>query len=118
MKKILILIFALCSSMIYAQQVQVEPTYELKGDLVAVTTYYEDGAVKEEGFYKDKLLHGEWNMYNKEGNKITRASYEKGQKTGKWLFLNDGTLTEVDYQNNKITNVQKWNNRKNITALN
>ena len=56
MKNILILIFALCSGIIYAQQDQVEPTYELNGDLVAVTTYYEDGAVKEEGFYKDKPL--------------------------------------------------------------
>ena len=118
MKKILFLIFALCSSMIYAQQVQVEPTYELKGDLVAVTTYYEDGAVKEEGFYKDKLLHGEWNMYNKEGDKIARASYEMGKKNGKWMFLNDGILTEVDYQNNKITNVHEWNKNQNITTIN
>ncbi len=29
-----------------------EPTYEKQGDLVAVTNYYEDGSVKEEGFYK------------------------------------------------------------------
>lgn len=115
MKKIVFLIFIFCSSIIYAQQVvDVKPTYELKGDLVAVTTYYEDGAVKEEGFYKDKKLHGEWNMYNREGDKIARASYDNGQKTGKWIFLNDGILTEVDYEDNRITNVQKWNKDQNI----
>ena len=114
MKKISIIIFALCSSMIYAQQVQVEPTFESDGDAVAVTTYYEDGSVKEEGFYKNKQLHGEWNLYNREGDKITRAYYKNGQKTGKWIFLNNGVVTEVDYDDNRITNIQKWNKNQSI----
>lgn len=114
MKRAVLLMFVFCSSLAFAQNSTVESTYEKDGGLVAVTTYHEDGSVKETGFYKNKKLHGEWAKFNQEGVKVARAYYTNGKKTGKWMFLNNGVLTEVDYDNNKITNVYEWNNNDNV----
>jgi antitoxin component YwqK of YwqJK toxin-antitoxin module len=94
-----------CSSILFAQNKNVEPTYKHEGELVAVTTYYKDGKIMEQGFYKDKKLHGEWNKFDKSGMKITKAFYNDGIKTGKWIFLNKGKITEVVYDQNKIAAV-------------
>lgn len=104
MKKVLIyMMVALFTSAGFAQNDKAESTYEKQGDLVAVTNYYENGSVKEQGFYKDKKLHGEWKMYNQEGVLIVKAYYANGKKTGKWLFIKDGVLTEVDYSGNSAS---------------
>ena len=83
MKKLLIIVMVMFVSSLYAQETKVEPTYEKEGDLVSVTTYYEDGSVKEIGFYKDKKLHGEWTKFSEDGKKIARAHYNNGNKVGK-----------------------------------
>lgn len=114
MKRGVFLLMVFCSSLLFAQNKNVEPTYAVDGDLVAVTTYYENGAVMEEGFYKDKKLHGEWNKYDKKGNKITKAYYLSGVKSGTWLFLNDGKLTEVVYKQNKIMKVSELKADQNV----
>ena len=98
----------------FAQESKVESTFEQEGNLVAVTTYYEDGSVKEKGFYKDKKLHGEWTKFDENGVKIVRAFYENGKKTGKWMFLNDGVLTEVDYVENRIASTYTWNKENSV----
>lgn len=109
MKRVLILLAFLISGIGFAQDNTVKSTYERSGDLVTVTNYYEDGSIKEQGFYKDKKLHGEWKKYDSEGTLVVRAHYFNGEKTGKWMFLNDNTLTEVDYQDNKVASVHEWN---------
>ena len=103
-----------CSSLLFAQNNVVKPTYAVDGDLVAVTNYYDNGEIMEQGFYKDKKLHGEWVKYDKSGKKITKAFYSDGIKTGKWMFLNDGKLTEVIYKENKIASVINVTNDKKI----
>ena len=108
---VLIIMFISCTG--FAQNIN-EPQYEKQGDLVAVTTYYEDGSIKEQGFYKDQKLHGEWNMYNVEGIKITKANYENGEKSGTWMFLKNGVVTEVNYENNKIASFHKWNQESKV----
>lgn len=109
MKKIAIIFIFLLTYNSFAQNTN-EVSYEKQGDLVAVTTYYENGSIKEQGFYKNKKLHGEWNMYNQDGIKIAKAYYTNGKKSGTWMFLKNGIVTEVNYdENNKIADVHKWN---------
>jgi antitoxin component YwqK of YwqJK toxin-antitoxin module len=114
MKNISIYLFALLFSFASFAQDTNEAKYEKQGDLVAVTTYYEDGSIKEQGFYKDKKLHGEWSMFNREGIKITKANYTNGKKSGTWMFLNNGVLTEVNYSDNRISGVHEWNKESNV----
>ncbi len=108
MKRVVLLFALLISGLSFAQEAQ-ENTYEKAGDLVAVTTYYADGSVKEKGYFKDKKPHGEWIMYNQDGVRVVRAHYENGEKVGKWMFMNNNVLTEVDYQDNRVASVHKWN---------
>ena len=116
MKNISIYLFVLLFSFASFAQDTNEPTYEKQGDLVAVTTYHEDGSIKEQGFYKDKKLHGEWNMYNQDGIKIAKANYINGDKSGVWMFFTDGVVTEVNYSENKIASVHKWNEDSKVAV--
>jgi antitoxin component YwqK of YwqJK toxin-antitoxin module len=85
-----------------------EPKFEKEGNLIKGTFFYEDGSVKQEGTYKDGKLHGKWVAYDTNGKKQSMATYTEGNKTGKWFFWTADKLTEVDYDNNQIANVNTW----------
>ena len=106
MKNLLLLCVLLVSGMMFAQEV--EPKYEIQGNLVKATYYYENGNVKQEGFYKDGKVHGKWIAYDENGKKSSLGEYANGQKTGKWFFWNSATLSEVDYSNSRVASVSKW----------
>jgi antitoxin component YwqK of YwqJK toxin-antitoxin module len=38
------------------------------------------------GFYKNGKLQGEWISYDSNGYKTAMATYDNGQKSGKWFF--------------------------------
>ena len=107
MKKIIALIFLFTVSISNAQEVK--PTYEIYNDMVKATYYYEDGSVKEEGFFKDKKLTGQWVSFSKQGKKTMIANYKAGKKVGKWFAWNKNTLKEINYNNNVIVSVKNWN---------
>ena len=115
MKKLLALVFLFAISICNAQKV--EPTYEKAGDMVKATYYYENGSVKEQGFFKDAKLTGKWVSYDKNGEKIMLAYYNAGKKVGKWFAWNKKTLKEINYNNNVIVSVKNWNEDSRL-ALN
>ncbi len=106
MKKVVIVAVLLVSGMMFAQEV--EPKFEVVDNMVKATYFYENGQVKEQGFYLDGKLHGKWVSYNQDGTKQTIGEYNEGQKTGKWFFWNENALSEVDFNKSKITDVKKW----------
>jgi len=106
MKKNLIAGLLLFSGVIFAQNV--EPKYEIVGNLVKATYYYDNGQLKQEGFYKDAKPHGKWASFNEDGSKQAIGEYADGQKTGKWFFWNKATLSEVDYSNSRISDIKNW----------
>ena len=103
----LVMVF-LMSFTLFAQTENDLVKTEKIGDLEKVTIFYDSGEIHQLGFIKNKKLHGEWKSFDKEGNKIAKANYENGNKVGKWFFWNDGILSEVDYNNNKIVKVNTW----------
>lgn len=106
MKNIIITGALLMSSLIFAQKV--EPKFEVVDNMVKATYYHDNGQVKQEGFYLDGKLHGEWVSYNDRGMKQTIGEYNKGNKVGKWFFWNTDKLSEVDFSNSRIVEVKKW----------
>lgn len=106
MKKIVIAAVLLVSGMMSAQEVK--PKYEVVDQMVKATYFYDNGQVKQEGFYLDGKLHGKWVSYNYDGSKQAMGEYENGSKTGKWFFWNDTALNEVDFANSRIAEVKKW----------
>lgn len=80
-----------------------------KTELIDAVIYHDNGQVAQTGSYtKDGLLHGTWISFNASGEKTAVAEYNKGLKTGVWLFYQGETLKEVTYSNNAITQVNTW----------
>ncbi|WP_062061629.1 toxin-antitoxin system YwqK family antitoxin [Aquimarina longa] len=113
MRKLLIVTALLFSVTIFAQEVK--PTFEKEGNLIKGTYYFEDGTVRQQGFYnKEGILHGEWKSYDATGKKIAMGQYNKGVKTGKWFFWTADKLSEVNYDNNQIADVTTWSGKDNV----
>lgn len=86
-------------------------------NLIDVTFYHDNGVVSQTGAYTlDGKLQGEWLSYNAEGKKLVSANYNNGVKSGKWFYWNDKLLTEVDYSNNGIAEVKKWESKDALVS--
>jgi len=111
--KNLLLIFAMFFSI--AMMAQDKKTIiEKEGDLLKATYFHQNGEISQIGFYKNGKVHGQWKAYDLNGKKIAIANYNQGKKTGKWLFWNEDGLKEVDYTDNKIVGVVKWDNANRV----
>ena len=106
MKKFMIIGTLLVTGMIAAQDIQ--PKLEAYGQLVKATYHYDNGQIQQEGFFKDGKLEGQWVAYDTSGNKKSVGEYNKGIKSGKWLFWSNAVLTEVNYNDNAIASVKNW----------
>lgn len=84
---------------------------EIVGDMVKATYTYENGQIRQQGFYKDGKLHGTWVSYAENGKKTALGQYENGKKTGKWFFWSEQVLSEVDYRDSRVAEVTKWSNQ-------
>ena len=91
-----------------------KPSYEKEGDLVKATFFHDNGEVAQTGFYLGTKLHGEWKMFNKQGNKIAMGTYKLGAKSGKWFFWEGKELKEVDYISNKIAAIRHWDSKGTV----
>ncbi len=115
MRNLVIAIVLMFSATIFAQEVK--PTFEKQGDLIKGTFFYQDGTVRQQGFYnKEGKLHGEWKSYDATGKKIAMGQYSQGVKTGKWFFWSENKLSEVNYDNNQIADVTTWSNKDNVVV--
>ena len=106
MKKYIILTALLFSGIAFAQEN--DPKLEAIGELVRTTYYFENGKVQQEGFFKNGKLEGIWISFDINGNKLSVANYENGEKTGKWLFCFFNKLNEVEYSNSRIASIKTW----------
>lgn len=103
----LVMVF-LMSFTLFAQNENNLVKKENVDDLEKVTIFYDNGEIHQVGYILNDKLHGEWESFDREGNKIAKATYKNGNKVGKWFFWNEGVLSEVDYKNNKIIQVNTW----------
>ena len=114
MRKLLFIVSLMV--MISANAQEIAPSYEKAGDMVKVTNFYEDGSIKEQGFYKNKVITGVWTTYDRQGDKTAIAKYDNGKKVGKWFMWSKDGLKEIDYKNNTIANVQSWKEDRQIAV--
>jgi antitoxin component YwqK of YwqJK toxin-antitoxin module len=106
MKKILILGALVISAFAFAQAKK--PVLEQEGNLVKATYYYDNGQIQQQGYFKEGKLEGSWVAFDEKGNKKSIGDYSNGEKTGKWFFWNDKSLSEVDYSNSRVASVKSW----------
>ncbi|NOQ92061.1 MAG: hypothetical protein GQ552_05005 [Flavobacteriaceae bacterium] len=106
MKKLLsfTIMFILFISISLAQNV--EPEFEKQDNLTKATYYFDNGDIKETGFFKNEKLQGKWITYNQEGKITAIANYENGKKEGKWYVISNDTIKELIYKSNKLIEVK------------
>lgn len=59
--------------------------------------WYSNGQIySNQGGYSGNLLHGEYIEYDNSGNLILKGLYEKGVKSGKWIYwYTEGSIKEI-----------------------
>ena len=114
--RIFFVLFALSIASLSAQEKKVvtkEGTNTFK-----VVYYNEAGNITQQGFIKNKMLHGEWASFYNDGRKSVSGQYDKGKKVGKWFFWNQGKIREVDFVDNNVVKVLDWDTPATIATLN
>ncbi len=101
MKKYIAILAALfISASVFAQKERTL-TLNKETNLIDVVYYHDNGDVSQTGSYTaDGKLEGQWISFNEAGEKIVTAYYKNGKKVGKWIYVIDGKIKEVDYSKN------------------
>ncbi len=112
MRKLLILVCLVAGISFQAQDKK--PLLEKEGKLIKYTSFHDNGAVDQIGYFKNNKLDGPWKKYDANGNKLAMATYKDGKKVGKWFFWTEKGLKEVNYDNNTIVKVQSWKEENTV----
>lgn len=119
----MLIIAILASTVGFAQSVNydngsVKSEYKKDGDLVAVTNYYENGAVKETGFFKDGIPEGKWETFAEDGAKTAELTYQDGKRHGEFRVWDEfaNTYTEMHYANGDVIIANKWVKQEDFAA--
>lgn len=119
MKKHILFLFALMITVVSFGQQKRDLKLNKETNIIEVTYFHDNGAVSQTGAYTlDGKLQGEWLSFDTEGKKIVSASYDNGNKVGKWFYWNNNTLKEVDYSNNAIAGITEWTDKKSLVVRN
>ena len=114
MKRILIIAILALSFGVNAQQIA--PKFEKVGEKVKATYFHANGEISQQGFFLNEKLQGEWIMYDTKGEKIAMGNYDKGVKTGTWLFWEGDIVKEVSFDNNRIASVEQMNAKESVVT--
>lgn len=73
-------------------------------------TFYPEGRLQGESFYKNGKLHGPSSFYSEEGQRLTLSYFFEGEYQGKVRhFYSDGTLCRLEsYKDGKLHGCQKY----------
>ena len=78
------------------------------GSSVQSTVYHDNGTVAQRGAYNlNNELHGAWVSYDTQGALVAQGTYTEGKRTGTWFFYNDQEIKQVQYQNGRMTQVDR-----------
>lgn len=113
MKKAILVLIALCSTYMYAQNI--EPTFEREGKMVKATYFHDNGEIAQVGYMLNGKLHGDWTMFNAKGTKIASGKYVDGKKQGTWYFYDGDMVKEVEFVDSKIAAVRDWDASEGVT---
>ncbi len=99
---------------IYAQDVK--PEFIKEGKLVKATFFHDNGSIAQKGYIRYGKLHGEWVMYDSEGQRIALGEYVEGKRTGDWFFWKPTgeAMREVVYVHGRPVQIIVWDKRKAI----
>jgi antitoxin component YwqK of YwqJK toxin-antitoxin module len=102
--------FAQSTAQVNYESGELKSSYVQKHGLVEVTHFYQNGAVKEIGFFKNGIPEGKWLGFAENGQKTAELNYKNGKRHGEYrswdLYAN--TYTEMNYADGKAMAANKW----------
>lgn len=101
MRTIFLSMFFVFPFVLMANNEPINDKYSVVGAQVQKVSFYESGAVKEQGYFLNEKLHGTWVSYNEDGSVNTIAFYDQGKKVGIWSFFRNGEEFKVNFDKRK-----------------
>lgn len=95
------------------------PSYtKISQNKTKVTWFYDNGQVKETGYFVNNTKDGVWETYSENGTKTSEANYSNGVKNGNWNMWNEeGNLTyHIVYENGKRVIATQWDGNGELVA--
>lgn len=93
----------------YYNSGEVQSVYTVEDSQVTVTNFYENGTIREKGFYNENgNPDGVWTNFDANGSKQAQAFYVDGQKEGIWLHFDktNKTVNQVTYSGDLAVNLE------------
>lgn len=117
--KVLVMNLMMLVSVVAVAQNKAKTTYEdgsvkseyvKKGELVAVTNYYENGSVRETGFFKDGIPDGKWERFGADGVKMAELTYSDGQRHGEFRVWDryENAYIEMKYNHGEVVSANRY----------
>ena len=81
--------------------------------------YHSNAQLQEQGAYKRGKKDGLWEVWNKDGQKISEAWYFKGKKDNTWIIWDDNGVKrcEMHYDKGKKVGVWKrWGDKSDLIS--
>lgn len=95
----------------YHSNGQSKALYHFKEGMLdqGVFFYDEEGKLTLTGFYSDNKPDGLWQSWDRKGNVVSSARYDRGKKTGEWILRSEHFDTEytLSYANNTLVSARK-----------
>lgn len=82
----------------------VRSEYKQANGRVAVTNFYEDGSIKETGYFKNGVPDGKWETFAQDGSKTAELNYKDGKRHGEFRSWDPYTnaYIEMQYANGEV----------------
>ena len=79
-----------------------------KGNTIESTVYHDNGNVAQHGYFNmANDLDGAWISYDVSGEILAQGNYREGKRIGTWYFYNTEEINQVQYQDGRITQVNR-----------
>lgn len=80
-------------------------------------TYYADGALKSEVFYRDGQKEGSHKLYNKDGSLFSETRYNKNQKTYDRTQNQEGNTVQRTFKNSQVTHFKVYSQQNKLVEV-
>jgi antitoxin component YwqK of YwqJK toxin-antitoxin module len=83
---------------------------EIKNGKLDGTTivFFDDGNIEENRSFKQGMMHGMWEKWNRQNIKIAEANYTGNLKDGKWYVWDDNGILRYDMTYSKGLKTGTW----------
>jgi antitoxin component YwqK of YwqJK toxin-antitoxin module len=107
--KNLLFILSMSVGLLYGQDIKLKMV-DMSDSLISCEKYFDNGQIHQVGYYENDEKAGEWLMYDREGNKVTRGKFKNDVKIGCWKHWdNSGSLiASVYYKEGEIVKYERY----------